>query len=668
MLTIYTCLVERHDWRLVCAAVAICVLGCFVSAALWETLDRKRGVQRALWIGIAATTAASSVWATHFVAMLAYDVRLEQGLSVPVTALSFAAAIVLMVPASIAFGRARGDRRWAVPAGAIFAIAVAAMHYTGMSAYRTGAWLSWDVPLVVVSLLAGGSLSLVAAALAGSQRARLARIAMPVCLALSIAFLHFIGMSAVGIAPFPDSAAPADASGSGWLPLATIGAIVLVLTGAAGALWQERAKLRQNAAEMRIARDRAESAAQARSRFLAKMSHELRTPLNGVLGLTQALGQTRLDDNQREVVETILASGNALVAIVDDILDAARLDEKRVVLNPAPFEIGAFVDGIVRLMDGQARAKGLRLEASVAPELSGRVSGDDVRIRQILLNLVGNAIKFTAAGAVRLEAMRGSAADTILFRVSDTGIGIPPDRLDEIFTAFTQAEESTTRRFGGTGLGLTISRELARLMGGDIRVESRPGAGSTFEVDLRLPDAEPAPEAATDPTPAAAPALDLPEGDPGPDVRVEPFRVLVADDARLNRVVVRRLLPAERFATEEAEDGRTACEMMARSRAGGRPFDMILMDVSMPVMDGLAATAEIRRAERGDPPRDGPVRIVGLTAHAAREDRDRCLDAGMDEVLVKPVRRDDLLEALVPGGLAPCLFSPGEGRERRLGT
>ena len=385
MLTIYTCLVDEHDWQLVAAAVAICALGCLVSAALWEKLDRRRQGRRAVWIGLAALTAASSVWATHFVAMLAHEVRLERGLSLPLTALSFALTVLLMVPASLALGRARRDPRWAVPAGAAFAFAVASMHYTGMAAYRSGAWMQWDPRFVAASLAAGAALFIAAASAFALARARHARLMAPLLLALGIATLHFTGMSAVTITPFPDPSDGDAGLNGAWLPAATIGAVIVVMGGAAAALWQDRVELRRSAREMRAARDHAEAATQAKSLFLAKMSHELRTPLNGIIGLSQALRDTPLHDTQTELLDTIIASGDALVAIVDDILDAARIDAKQIVLDPIPFDLATLVNDVARLMAGQARAKVLGLDAAISPDLPARVIGDATRVRQILL-------------------------------------------------------------------------------------------------------------------------------------------------------------------------------------------------------------------------------------------------------------------------------------------
>ncbi|NBB97649.1 MAG: response regulator [Alphaproteobacteria bacterium] len=651
MLTAYTCLVEEHDWRLVAAALAICIVGCVISTALWEKLARKKGSQRAVWVGLAAFTAAASIWATHFIAMLAYDVRLERGISFPLTALSFAVAVVLMVPASLALGLARRNLLWAAPAGATFTVAVAAMHYTGMAAYQTGAWLLWDLRYVAASVIAGSVLSVAGAALFAYPHLWFARLGAASLLALSIAALHFTGMSAVTITPFLDPLQGKAGLGGDWLVGATIAAVFAVLSGAAAALWQDRVELERRTQEMRKARDEAEAATRAKSFFLAKMSHELRTPLNGVLGLTQALNDTPLRDDQRELVATIFASGHALVAIVNDILDAARINAKGIVLDPAPFRIDALVDDVVRLMAGQAQAKGLRLEATTSPDLPAFVLGDTARIRQILLNLVGNAIKFTEVGVVRIDLRQGSGRDTVVLTVSDTGIGIPADKQAAIFAPFAQADDSTTRRFGGTGLGLTICRELARLMGGNVEVESTPDSGTTFRVRLPLPQVEQASipqnagrDAACDARDTHSPKLSEPVSATDAPARIK--RVLVVDDMRLNRIVVRRLLPAGSFEIEEAENGQLACNAVAQARVEGRPFDVILMDVSMPVMDGLAATAAIRDAERLLIPDNAPVRIVGLTAHAAPEDQARCRAAGMDEVLTKPVHRDGLLDAL----------------------
>ncbi len=651
MLTVYTCLVEEHDWRLVLVALAICLVGCMVSTALWEKLDHKKGAQRAVWLGLAAFTAAASIWATHFIAMLAYDVRLDRGLSIPLTALSFALAVLLMVPASLALGLARRNLRWAAPAGATFTVAVAVMHYTGMAAYQTGAWLMWDLRYVAGSVVAGSVFSVAGAALFASPHPWLARLGAALLLALGIAALHFTGMSAVTITPFLDPLQGDPGLSGDWLVGATFAAVLAVLLGAAAALWQDRVELHRSTQAMRRARDRAEATTRAKSLFLAKMSHELRTPLNGVLGLTQALRDTPLREDQRELVDTIFSSGHALAAIVDDILDAARIDAKRIVLEPAPFEIKSLVNDVVRLMAGQARAKGIKLEATISPDLPAWVLGDAPRVRQILLNLVGNAIKFTEVGEVRIDVQRGSARDAIVLAVSDTGIGIPADKQAAIFAPFAQADDSTTRRFGGTGLGLTICRELARLMGGNVEVESTPGSGTTFRVQLPLPHVEEAPI-------PQAPRQDMPQNEramPSPglsdtvcgiDAPARIKRILVVDDMQLNRLVVRRLLPADSFEVEEAENGKRACNAVAQATAEGRQFDVILMDVSMPIMDGLAATAAIREAELSRPPPNVPIRIVGLTAHAAPEDKTRCRAAGMDEVLTKPVNRNSLLEAL----------------------
>ena len=651
MQTVYTCLVEEHDWRLVAVALAICLVGCLVSTALWEKLDRKKGAQHAVWLGLAAFTAAASIWATHFIAMLAYDVRLERGLSIPLTALSFALAVLLMVPASLALSLARRDLRWAAPAGATFTVAVAAMHYTGMAAYQTGAWLIWDLSYIAGSVVAGCVFSVAGAALFALPHPWHARLGAALLLALGIAALHFTGMSAVTITPFLDPL-EADRGLSGdWLVFATFAAVLAVLLGAAAALWQDRVELHRSTQAMRKARDRAEAATRAKSLFLAKMSHELRTPLNGVLGLTQALRDTPLHDDQRELVDTIFTSGHALVAIVDDILDAARLDAKQIVLDPAPFEIAALVADVVRLMDGQARAKQLRIRTTISPDLPAWVLGDAPRVRQILLNLVDNAIKFTEIGEVHISAHQGSEPGSVALAVRDTGIGIPAGKQAAIFAPFAQADDSSTRRFGGTGLGLTICRELARLMGGNVEVESTSGSGTTFRVRLALPDTQgpsipkaPAQAIIADarqPRPTCAPG-----SAPGPDVPSPVKRVLVVDDMQLNRLVVRRLLPHALYEIEEAENGSLACNAAAQALVEDRPFDIILMDVSMPVMDGLAATAAIREAEYLQRPADAPVRIVGLTAHAAPEDTARCRAAGMDEVLTKPVNRNSLLAAL----------------------
>jgi signal transduction histidine kinase/CheY-like chemotaxis protein len=381
------------------------------------------------------------------------------------------------------------------------------------------------------------------------------------------------------------------------------------------------------------ARIGAEAANQAKGRFLANMSHEIRTPINGVIGTTELLLDTALSSEQRELAETAQRSAHALLDLVNDVLDLSKIEAGKVEIEHVAFsldEVLGLTREVFALRAAQADVALTIVRDPSAPEW---LRGDPVRLRQVLLNLVGNAIKFTARGSVSLLVTASPRAGGFLdvrFAVQDTGIGIPEDRIASLFEEFTQADGSTTRRFGGTGLGLTIVRHLVTLMGGSLEVRSRPGEGSTFTVCLPAAAGCP-PETSRG---AAEPASQTASGEL---VEALSGRVLVVEDQVVNRMVMVRLLEKLGCTVDTAENGQEALAAVAK-----QDYDLVLMDCQMPVMDGFEATAKIRHAE-------GPSRrlpVVAVTANALADDRARCLAAGMDDYLTKPVRRTQL-EALV---------------------
>ena len=508
------------------------------------------------------------------------------------------------------------------------------------------------------------------------------------------------------------------------------------------------------------ARNRAEAASEAKSRFLATVSHEVRTPLNGILGIAELLAGTPLDREQLAYVEAVKTSGRALATLIDEILDFSRIEAGKLDLAAEPFDLAGLVEGVVELLAPRAQDKGIEIAAMIAPDLPASVVGDAVRLRQVLTNLAGNAVKFTERGGVGV-LVSTDPEGRVRFAVSDTGPGIPLDRREAVFREFEQADNTTTRRHGGTGLGLAISRRIVESMGGGLALEDREGGGSVFAFAVALPAAGgtrrlawpdlagktvliaaaspfQAPylaaqldgaganvaiadrvdraltwlrdrnvpdvlfvdcalgEAAADRladaartagvkrsfllfspferrdfgeklvrgyegwlvkpvraaslatrlagSPPAAVRLVVPTPDP---MRRTGLRVLLAEDNEINTLVAMNFLGRLGAQVVHASDGASALDLALAAQRGESPaFDAIVMDVSMPVLDGLEATRRLRQAEAAeDRP---PVRIVALTAHAFAEDRERCFKAGMDAVLTKPLELDRLDAALRP--------------------
>jgi len=373
----------------------------------------------------------------------------------------------------------------------------------------------------------------------------------------------------------------------------------------------------------------AQRLAKLRSEFVANMSHEIRTPLNAVLGLARMGGRADSSQNARELFGRIENSSRHLLQVVNDVLDFSKVEAGKLQIEQRPFKLRASIDNVIKLVEQQAKAKALQLQVDFADGLPGWILGDALRLEQILLNLLSNAVKFTESGSVRLLA--DAQAQQLRLCISDTGIGISEEHLRHLFRPFEQGDASTTRRFGGTGLGLTISDKLAQMMGGRISVRSRLGEGSEFELNLPL-------------RPAAAPREARPAQVAAGGRRLAGLRVLAAEDVEVNRLVLADLLDQEGAHVLFAENGRQAIELLQEQ--GVNSFDVVLMDIQMPVMDGYTATGQIRSLAADLP-------VIGLTAHALEDERERCLAAGMAEHVAKPVEPDELVAAirrLVPSG------------------
>ncbi|MFZ4777432.1 MAG: ATP-binding protein [Terrimicrobiaceae bacterium] len=379
---------------------------------------------------------------------------------------------------------------------------------------------------------------------------------------------------------------------------------------------------------LREAKDAADAANRSKSDFLANMSHEIRTPLNAVVGMASVLLDSNIESTQREYIEIIRQNGDALLEIINDILDFSKIEAGQLELEPIPCDLRATADQVFDLFSERALQAGLDLGVSFAPDVPAFVLTDPTRLRQILINLVGNAIKFTTRGSVRLTAsFQSNAGDPhIEFAISDTGIGIPPERLGRLFKAFSQVDSSTSRKYGGTGLGLAITLRLVQLLDGKIDVTSEPGTGSTFTFRI----------------PARATVMESPAGHPAgsvdPDFSLHhPLRILVAEDIAVNRKVIGLYLARLGYQSSVVVDGREAVDAISASH-----FDVVLMDMQMPGIDGLTATRLIRSLP-------GCARhpyIIALTANVLVEHRADAVESGMQDYLSKPLRAEALTKAL----------------------
>jgi len=414
-----------------------------------------------------------------------------------------------------------------------------------------------------------------------------------------------------------------------------------------------RARLTDAKQQAEVQAQRAEAASKAKSDFLAMMSHEIRTPMNGVLGFVNLLLETPLDAEQREFAETVQRSGDSLLAIINDVLDYSKIEAGRMTVEQIEFDLRAVCEEVRAILQPALSERKLVMSLAYDATLPQFVQGDPVRIRQILLNLAGNAVKFTERGAVLIEVSRHDP-NQIKFTVTDTGIGITTQQMDLLFRRFTQANSSTTRRYGGTGLGLAISKTLVELMGGSIGAQSDPGAGSTFWFTLPLIAALNSPPASSSTAPLLTTVADgLPRAPPfAAGAAEQGGRLLLVEDNFVNQRVAVYMLAKLGHQVEVAKHGREAIDMLSRSC-----YDLVLMDCQMPEMDGFEATRIIR--DRASSVLDHEVPVVAMTANAYPEDRARALACGMNDFLAKPVDRPVLAHMLAKW------LKPGQEREPR---